>query len=87
MTLSSGDEVLFSQGVAQIGIKSLCSAQCAPLNCARLYIVQDDTKKKMSHEEQAMMDVMGFSDFKAKWTTKVEEEEEMEIKDERPTYR
>ena len=41
----------------------------------------------MSHEEQAMMDVMGFSDFKAKWTTKVEEEEEMEIKDERPTYR
>ena len=40
----------------------------------------------MSHEEQAMMDMMGFSDFKAKWTTKVEEEE-MEIKDERPTYR
>ena len=85
MTLSSGDEVLLSQGIAQIGIKSLY--KCTPLNCARLYIVQDDTKKKMSHEEQAMMDVMGFSDFKAKWTTKVEEEEDMEIKDERPTYR
>ena len=41
----------------------------------------------MSHEEKAMMDMMGFSDFKAKWTTKVEEEEYMEIKDERPTYR
>ena len=41
----------------------------------------------MGPDEKLMMEKMGFSNFTAKWQTNLEEKEEVEVKEERHTFR
>ena len=41
----------------------------------------------MGPDEKLMMEKMGFSNFTAKWQTNWEEKEEVEVKEERHTFR
>ena len=46
----------------------------------------DEVDMKPDPDEKLMMEQMGFSKFTAKWQTELEEKE-VEVKEERPTFR
>ena len=72
VTLSSGEEVSFHQLKDKIYNK--------------LYwdIVKEED---MDPDSKLMMEQMGFAQFTAKWQNNKWEEEEMEVKEEKPTFR